>query len=392
MASITIAFDAGTSGSKVIASYPSGECVFNDEDYFLVKPAVRSLTPETYQNLLEYVEGSVGLNSNLVSYIDPGSGELVYWEVGESASRPGQLSVNERKFETLLVKVLAFLGYLVKTTVKTSERVKLSLGILLPLDEIEDRAILAKWLRVIIAAQGFTVNGHEIKNIDVERINCKPEGYGIYKSYPSPQAGILMLGHSDLSWLYFNQGAFVVEQSRTFPGSGMHSFIKSTKFPTGYELLTAEIIAKAGSKLNPEILAELTQTKSNDEIAYLIKGIKSAHPQYWIERRKEFKSLEIKWVDSICAAGGAANYFANELNQVFKETYGIKLNWCKSLGQEFSKHFALKASEKSKLSLFLDCYGYYKTLVAKEQIKVVPKQMKREKGERVLEVVQSATK
>ena len=47
MASITIAFDAGTSGSKVIASYPSGECVFNDEDYFLVKPAVRSLTPET---------------------------------------------------------------------------------------------------------------------------------------------------------------------------------------------------------------------------------------------------------------------------------------------------------------------------------------------------------
>lgn len=337
------------------------------------------------------MEGSIGLSSSLVSYIEPTSGERVYWEVGESASKLGQLSVNERKFDTLLVKVLAFLGYLVKSSVKPSEQVKLTLGILLPLDEIGDRALLAKWLRVIIA-QRFSVNGQEINNIDVEKVNCKPEGYGIYKSAPSAKAGILMLGHSDLSWLYFNEGRFVVEKSRTFPGSGMHSFVKSIDFSTGYELSAAEILARAGSKLDPTILAELTQTKSNDELTYLTKAIKSAQPQYWADRVQEFRSLNIKEANTISAAGGAGNYFATELNQLFKENHGVKLNWCKPLGQEFAQNFALKSAEKAKIPLFMDSYGYYKTLVNKEQIKTVTDQRKREKGERVLEVVKSATK
>ena len=387
MASITIAFDAGTSGSKVIASYPStGGCVFNDEKYFFVKPSVRQLMEKTYLNLLEYAEGGIGSNSSLVSYIDPPSGEWLYWEVGESASRPGQLSVNERKFETLVVKVLAFLGYVVRASVRTSEKVGLSLGVLLPLDEIGDRKVLAARLRTIIGS-GFSVNGYLIKNVVVERINCKPEGYGIYKSYPSLQAGILLVGHSDLSWLYFDQGGFVVEKSRTFPSSGMHSFLKMIDFPTQYELVTAEIIAKAGAKLDPEVLIELTQTKRKDEIEHLMEEIKSARPQYWSERTKELKSLEIKLADSICAAGGAANYFAEELNQLFKEKFGRKLNWCKSLREEFSQQFNLKASDKS-LPLFLDCYGYYKSL-AQNKIKLIPKAST--ERERALEVVQSAS-
>ena len=147
MAEMKIAFDAGTSRSKVIASYPSGECVFNDENYFLIKPSVRQLTEQTYCDLLDCVEGGIGLYSSLVSYLNPASGESVYWEVGESASRLGLLSVSERKFETLVVKVLAFLGYLVKKSELPTEQVRLSLGILLPLDELEDRALLGRWRR-----------------------------------------------------------------------------------------------------------------------------------------------------------------------------------------------------------------------------------------------------
>ena len=393
MASITISFDAGTSGSKIIASYPStGQCVFNDENYFLVQPSIRQILPETYENSLENYIGSTGVSSSLVSYIEPTSGEQVYWEVGESASKKaGQLSVHERKFDTLLVKLLAFLGYLVKSSVKPSEQVNLTLGILLPLDEIGDRALLAKWLRVIIA-QGFSVNGYEVNNINVEKINPKPEGYGIYKSNPSAKAGVLMLGHSDLSWLYFTENRFVVEKSRTFPGSGMHSFVNSIDFSTGFELAAAEILARAGSELDPTVLTELTQTKSNDELTYLTKAIKSAQPQYWADRRSEFQSLNIKEADSISAAGGAGNYFINELNQIFQEEYGVKLNWCKPLGKEFAQNFALKSKGKAIIPLFMDSYGYYKTLFNKEQIKTVPDQSKREKAVRVLEVVKSATK
>ena len=387
MASITIAFDAGTSGSKIIASYPSSRgCVFNDENYFLVKPAVRELTEKTYYKLLEYVDEGIGLSSSLVTYIEPVTGEWVYWEVGESATRPGQLSVDERKFETLIVKVLAFLGYVVNVSGKTSEQVGLSLGVLLPLDEIGDRKVLAERLRAIIG-RGFSVNGYPIKNVVVERIKCNPEGYGIYKSYPSAQTRILVVGHSDVTWLYFNRGALVVEKSRTFPSSGMHSFIKSIDFPTQYELKTAEIIAKAGAKLEPKVLIELTQTKSEDEIAYLIEEIKLAQPQYWRERSKELESVEIELADSICAAGGAAHYFAEELNQLFKEKFGLKLNWCKTLRGEFAKHFALKTSDKS-IPLFLDCYGYYKTL-STSKLELISS--KAEKSSQVLEVVKSAS-
>ncbi|MDJ0575414.1 MAG: hypothetical protein QNJ65_09655 [Xenococcaceae cyanobacterium MO_234.B1] len=367
MAEITVAFDAGTSRSKVIASYPSGECVFNDENYFLIKPSVRQLTEQTYCDSLEYVEGGIGLSSSLVSYINPASGESVYWEVGEGASRLGLLSVQERKFETALVKVLAFLGYLVSNSVGLTEQVGLTLGILLPLDELEDRALLGKWLRAIIT-QGFSVNGYLINNITVDKIHCKPEGYGIFKSYPQDKAGVLIMGHSDLSWLYFDQGLFSSKLSRTFPGEGMHSFLGCIKFPIQDELSTAELIAKAGANLNPKVLVKLTQTKSQDEIAYLTKAIKSALPQYWSERKKELKSLDIKNADIVSVAGGAAHYFAIELNQLFKALYGIRLNWCKPMISEFRKRFALKASDKSS-PLFLDCFGYYKSLVG---LKVVP--------------------
>ena len=388
MASITVSFDAGTSGSKVIASYPSGECVFNDENYFLVEPSVRKLTKETYEKSLENVEGGIGLYSSLVSYVDPSSQKEVYWQVGEAASRPGELFVIERKFETIVVKVLAFLGYLVSLSAKKEPvKIGLNLGILLPLDEIGDRKPLADRLRAIIG-EGFAVNGNEIKNLSIEKMNCKPEGYGIYKSNPSSGTGILIVGHSDVSWLFFDRGSFVVEESRTFPGSGMHSFIKAIDFPTQYELKTAEIIARAGEELNPEILGELTQTKNSDEIAYLIQSIKAAQPQYWSDRGREFESLNIQLASSISAGGGAANYFATELNRLFKERFGVKLNWCKNLKNEFINHFGLKSAGKSIAPLFLDCYGYYKSL-PKAQIKLVPSAIK--EGKRELEVAEIAS-
>lgn len=378
-----MAFDAGTSGSKIIASYPSGECPYNDEGYFLIKPSVREITETTYHDLLEDIEGDIGLDSSLVSYLNPTSGDRVYWEVGELASRPGFLFVNERKFESLLVKILAFLGYLVHSSAKDKKQIRLNLGVLLPLDEIEDRALLASWLRKIIEGQGFSVNGHSIENIHIDKINCKPEGYGIYKSFPNSKAGILIVGHSDLSWLFFKKGRFISEYSYTFPGSGMHSFLRKLKFPIQYELLTAELIAKAGANLDLKFLVQLTQTRSDDEVSHLTRAIKLARTQYWHDRAKEMESLKIGEANQICVAGGAANYFATELTQLLKEKYQIKANWCKSLVKEFSVRFDTKAGNKLNL-LFLDSFGYYKTL---SQVKTVIPSIAKAK----LEVVKSAT-
>ena len=380
---MTVIFDAGTSGSKVIASYPSGECPYNDEGYFLIKPSVRALTEYTYRNWLEDIEGDIGLDSSVVSYIAPVSGERVYWEVGELASSQGFLFVDERKFETLLVKILALLGYLVDLSARDKKQIRLNLGVLLPLDEIEDRALLASWLRKIIEGQGFLVNGKPIENINIDKINFRPEGSGIYRSFPNDKAGILVIGHSDLSWLFFHQGKFISQCSHTFPGSGMHSFLRELKFPIQYELLTAELIAKAGVNPNLKVLLELTQTKSDDEISHLTRAIKVARVQYWHDRTKEIGSLKIGQANQVCVIGGAANYFSTELTQFFKEKYGIKLNWCKSLAKEFSVRFDTKASNKLNL-LFLDCFGYYKSF---SQVKTVVPSIDKPK----LKVVKSAS-
>ncbi len=366
--SLTIAFDAGTSGSKVIAAYRSSEYPFEPvENYFLVDPSVRPLTKQTYKDLLDYAEDGVGLGSNLVSYIDPKSGERVYWEVGETASRPGLLAVRDRKFEKLLAKVLSFLGYLVHVEMRTTELIKLKLGVLLPFDEIEDRRLLAQWLRQILGRVedednlGFEFNGIAIANVRLETIDCKPEGYGIYKAYPGDQVAVLVIGHSDSSWLYFNKGMLNAKLSRTLPETGMHDFIRTLSFPITYELRAAQLLSQMGNKLKASILAELTQTKSDDEIQHLQQAIQEAKAQYWVDRRAGFSSLNVSDVRLTTVSGGTANYFSTELNQLFKELFGVHLHWCKSLMLEFFERFRIER-KSDLLHRFADCYGYYRTL------------------------------
>lgn len=287
--SVSVAFDAGTSGSKVIATYTSGEYPFDRvENYFLVDPSVRPLTQQTYQDMLDgIVDGGGGLGSSLVSYIDPNSGQRVYWELGETAARPGLLSVRDRKFEKLLAKVLGFVGYLVQVEMQATELVKLNLGVLLPFDEIEDRRILAQWLRQILGTSedgvGFVFNGMAITNVCLEAIDCKPEGYGIYKSYAGDRVSVLVIGHSDSSWLYFNQGALNKKLSCTLPETGMHDFIGGLSFPITDELRAAQLLSQTGASFKPNLLAELTQTRSEAELAYLQQAIQSAKAQYWTD-------------------------------------------------------------------------------------------------------------
>ncbi|MBW4554206.1 MAG: hypothetical protein KME35_24350 [Aphanocapsa sp. GSE-SYN-MK-11-07L] len=356
--SVIVAFDVGTSGSKVIASFPCPEFPFETvERHFLVPPAVRELTQSTYEDSLEERYGKSQFSSSFVSYVDPTSGDRVYWEVGETATRPGLLPVGDRKFEKCLAKVLSFLGYLVQVEMETNDRVPLCLGLLLPFDEIGDRQLLARWLRETVGQ--FEFNGTAIQNIELESIDCKPEGYGIHKAYDAER--VLIVGHSDSSWLCFNRGALNTKLSCTLPETGMHDFIQTLNFPITYELRAAELLSLAGPKLNPKYLFELTQTRSSAEIERLREAIQQAKRQYWIDRRSEFSSLNVSGVERVPVSGGAANYFTTELNQMFLELFGIKLHWCKDLMLEFLERFEIQ-QKTDLLHRFADCYGYFRDM------------------------------
>lgn len=364
----TVAFDAGTSGSKVIASYRSSEYPFERvENYFLIDPSVRLLTEPTYQDKLEYANEQEGLSSNLVSYVDPESGQRTYWEVGESASLSGLLSVRERKFENLLTKLLSFLGYLVCCEMTPEKIAELTLGILLPYDEIADRRLLTRWVKQILgkvgedSPPGFEFNGIKVNNIRIKAIDCKPEGYGISKTSKSDLVAVLVVGHSDSSWLYFNRGMLNTEYSRTLPGTGMHSFIRSLKFPITDELRAAKILAQAGSNLKSDVLAQLTQTKTEAEMTLLQQAIAQAKQQYWSDRRRQIQSLETEGVTKVLATGGFASYSSRELEELFKDLFGLRLYWCKKLMLEFYERFEVKRKDLL-LYRFGDNYGYYRTL------------------------------
>lgn len=371
---ITLAYDSGTSGGKAIVSYVPYEFPRTRiERYFLIDPSTRPLTEHTYQRgVRDLAPGVTGFGSCLLSYVNPDSNERKYLELGETASRRGFLPVADRKFEKCFAKVLAFIGYLVQVQMRTEEPVALNLGVLLPYDEIKDRYLLAQWLRQTLGATegdnapGFEWNGAPIQNVRIQKLDIKPEGYGIYAASAAEDAGIFIVGHSDSSFLYLNRGRLSITRSCTFPETGMHDFLRSIDFPIGYELRAAQILNEAGPKLKVEKIAQLTQTRSQAEIELARRAVREAKSQYWLERVERFSSLDLSGLEQIYISGGTAQYFSAELKDLFHQVLKVRLNWCGPLMAEFCDRFHLKRSA-SLASRFADPYGYYRTLPGVER-------------------------
>jgi hypothetical protein len=369
---VTVGFDPGTSSGKVNATWQSDEFPFEQvERYYLVPSAMQTLNEGNYANMLELSEGHVcGVNSCLLSYIDPGNGKRRFWEMGSTATRPGQIQAQERKFEKCLAKVLAFLGYLVRGELRSADPIELTLGLLLPLDEFGDRRVLAEWLRAAVGS--FEYNGARVENIKLAKIVIKPEGYGLYKASSEDSALVVNWGHSDLTMLVFNDGWLVRKQSSTWPLAGMHGFMKCLDFPYTYELEAAQIISAAGRKMNTQILAELTQTASNAEMASLKKAIALARDDFWEERSVEFGSVSLNGLKTVLVGGGTTRFFDIELNRFYKKRLGGMMpNWGEAVATEFTERFDVDPDSYLPV-LFKDIYGYYCTLPGVERFDSKP--------------------
>jgi hypothetical protein len=358
---ITAVYDSGTSGGKANATWHSDEYPFEQiEQYYLIPPAMRSLNEDIYNNQLELSDSKVcGVNSCLLSYIVPGTNKRKFWEMGSSAARPGQLKAEERKFEKCLAKVLAFLGYLVQGELRTDDPIELTLGLLLPRDEFGDRHILAEWLRAAVGS--FEYNGIAIRNIRLASIDIKPEGYGLYKASGEDSALVLNWGHSDLTKLVFNDGKLSMKQSVTWPLAGMHGFMQCLDFPFTYELKDAQIISAAGRKMDTQILKDLTQTDSSDEMARLKKAIARARTEFWGERLEDFASVDLGGLKAVLVGGGTTHLFDVEINRFFDKEFKVVPNWGESVADEFAARFRVEP-ESFLPNLFKDNYGYYCTL------------------------------
>ncbi|MGF1602428.1 MAG: hypothetical protein ACFCU8_10490 [Thermosynechococcaceae cyanobacterium] len=361
----TIAFDCGTSGSKVFASYARAKGFPVDEDrFYLIAPFARELSQARYQTLLEVAEDGIGgYDDCLISFFDPVKEEQVYWQLGQSAAQQGDLPVRDRKMERCVAKLLAFIGYLVNIEIKSEELVEIHLGVLLPFDEIQDRQILAGLIQKVLAKDsGFHFNGNPLSNVRLASLSVKPEGYGIYERYASDVTNILVVGHSDSSWLHFTPGGLSGKQSQTLPETGMHDFIQEVKtgFAITNELQASELINKAGRNLSEKPLLKLTQTRGGAELKQLKDAISAAREQYWLDRSVNFQRLDTSMVDRVHITGGTAQYFADEISALFRAK-GVKPMWCKDLMVEFLERYQLKKNTALHCRM-VDCYGFYLSL------------------------------
>ena len=361
----TVAFDCGTSGSKVLAHYARERGFPGDEDrYYLIEPFARELSQARYKSLLELSEDGIGgYNDCLISFFDPYRDQQVFWQLGQSAAQQGGLPVRERKLERCAAKVLAFIGYLVSIEIQPDDIVEINLGVLLPFDEIQDGQLLADLLeQVLSGGGGFHFNGQFLNSVRIASLQVKPEGYGIYKRYASDVTNVLVMGQSDSSWLHFSQGGLSTKKSQTLPETGMHDLVQevSTGFALTDELRASELISRAGRKLKSKQLLDLTQTRSPAELEQLKGAITAAREQYWLDRSVDFGRLDTSQVDQVHITGGTAQYFSTEINALFRSK-GVEPLWCKDLALEFHDRFEL--TEKTQLLYRMaDCYGFYLTL------------------------------
>jgi hypothetical protein len=359
---VIVGFDSGTSSHKIATTWQSDEFPFEQiERYYLVPPAMQMLNETNYRNGLELSDRNVcGVNSCVLSYVDPANGKRKFWDMGSTATRPGRIRAEERKFEKCIAKVLAFLGYLVQGELKTREPIELTLGLLLPFDEFGDRHVLADWLRAVVG--NFEYNGVLINNVKLAKIDVKPEGYGIYKASEVDSALVVNWGHSDLTMLVFKNGKLIQTQSDTLSSVGMHGFMKCLDFPISYELRGAQVIGAAGRKMDTQILEALTQTGSSAEMKRLKSAITAARGEFWQQRTEDFQSVPLAGLDAVLVGGGTARFFEAELNRFYEKQQGGMLpDWGEVITDEFIKLFEIEP-ESYLPELFKDLYGYYCTL------------------------------
>ena len=148
---LTLVFDAGTSGSQVLAGYQVPNYHRPEDRPFLVGSAVRLLIEERYNDLVASYQSGIGTPDDcLVSYYSAQDDQQYYFQVGHEAAMPGFLPVQDPKLTTFVAKILGVLGFLAQYELKKAEKIALNLGCLLPFNEWADRGQIEQLLSDVI--------------------------------------------------------------------------------------------------------------------------------------------------------------------------------------------------------------------------------------------------
>jgi len=354
MADLTIAFDPGSSLSKIFYTLKS----FHPE-LLLMEPEVAQVPKAS---LVAYESSCVGTpapeNSAWVEY----KGQ--YRAVGFLAQDRfyADLKLSEPKFELAVYKTLAVVGTLAQKK-SLSNGASIHLGVLLPYGEYEDRKLFERLVTEALA--GFRFRGVEY-SFELETFLCRPEGFGLISRGRTPgsslkdlKIAVVMIGFRNISVLIMDRG--MISQGIT-EDLGFNKLVSCVqRLVSGQKpLKLAAAISKAGSRISTKALAHLVRVQDpslrDTEISQIRSAVGTAREEYWISLASWLRSRIPSDVNEIIFAGGTAHYLTRELNSLFPHAEKV---WCDHLESQINHNFFHDVSNHGLEFRLTDNYGLF---------------------------------
>ncbi len=288
--------------------------------------------------------------------------------------------IKDAKYKSLASKTLGIIGAIAVSHKLDLKNLELKLNFLIPFDEYSSRKMFIPSLESSL--KKFYFKSSEIRST-IREIRCFPEGYGGLINLASKEGGekwlrakkivVLMFGHRNCSFLYFDRGKFVEGDTLNL---GFYNFLESIKnYGITQDLkILEQIIPLIGDNLTIEnqLFYALTSGQSKKEraleIKQLINVVKKTKEQTWISIQDWLRLKMPKILNEVIVLGGASRYFLKEIKDFCSWS---NVYFADDLAEEISQKFPEKIQRANcsfeendnQLSFrFADVFGLHKYL------------------------------
>lgn len=348
MTDLFLCVDPGASQTKIIYQL-KGE---SSPHYLLMPPDVEPIS----QSSLDLYFGSKGWLGH------PSPLQQAWLHVNERIFAVGAFAskfdpedrISEIKYENALYKVLAAIGIIREQhDLNSKKKLSVQLALLLPANEYNDRQRFKEQLTFYL--NRFSFRGQSLK-FKLERFLCRPEGGGLASIavvrnglswLQQRKLGVLMLGHRNVSALYFEYGEMkrvdspligfsgfldsVVEltsglsrdavaraifQSLDAAGNSIFTYEHDQRFYDGKSNYTDHPDWKQLQPIRDLATAKDASLRAS-EVEAIVAAIDAAAVQYWSKLSKWMKRTFDDAIDVVIVSGGATRFLLPEIEIYF---------------------------------------------------------------------------
>ncbi|NEQ29549.1 MAG: ParM/StbA family protein [Leptolyngbya sp. SIO4C5] len=317
---IKIAFDPGSSVTKVVYQIDSN------------KPCVLLMEPEVIKVPVESVEQRTYSSAGVVTPVNDAwlkfrARDDNCFAVGFLAQQfKASIQLDQLKYEAAIVKALATIGAVVQREA-LKESVDVHLAVLLPLGEFADKEKFKEQLTK--QARHIHFRDQHIQP-NLESLMVSPEGSGFAMKLLREKGQdwfvrreavcSLMLGHRNSSLLTFNHGQIDMNASSTTDLGFVQLVDKVIEKTSGQSRQSlTRTIYEIGNNISTEniLLRSLAKSKQpkniETEVDQIASAIKIAKQEYWQLLKEWLDGILPTRIDSLCIGGGAGYYLRHEI-------------------------------------------------------------------------------